>query len=330
MKQLIINADDLGICRSTNEAIGRAHREGVLTSASLMANGPDFEQAIEQVVTPNPRLGVGLHICLTGGRPVSHPDHIPLLVDSQGRLHHGFLSLLRATRRNNKQILRQIQTEIEAQWLRLKAAGVEIDHIDGHRHIHMIPAIFRIVQSLLPMFGSPAVRVSHEPFPLRTRTLLRRSPRTLLSNFPKKVLLSAFARQIGSRPAESSAPECVFGILDSGSLNTLTLHRILRGLRRGVSEIITHPGQPGGPIDPSVSSMDQHFLQSHARADEYAALADPTTREVIEKQHLQLVTYRDLRTKTAPAMSACSASEALTSDDHPDDLAETASNHMDL
>ena len=93
-KYLIINADDLGLSVATNLAIRRAFREGVVTSASLMANMPALDHAIEHVIHGSPHLGVGVHLCLTSGRPVL-AGQVPLLVDEEGCFRHGFSGLLR-------------------------------------------------------------------------------------------------------------------------------------------------------------------------------------------------------------------------------------------
>ena len=85
MKQLIFNADDFGMTRGVNEGIVRARRDGVLTSATLMANGLAFEDAVKRAFE-NPKLGIGCHLVLVGGKPVAPAENVPSLVDSQGNL----------------------------------------------------------------------------------------------------------------------------------------------------------------------------------------------------------------------------------------------------
>ena len=97
-KYVVVNADDLGITRSTNLAIRQAFREGIVTSASLMANMTAFQHALDHVVYQNPGLGIGIHLCLTSGKPVLPPAQVPLLVDRQGHFCRGFLGLYRLVR----------------------------------------------------------------------------------------------------------------------------------------------------------------------------------------------------------------------------------------
>ena len=94
MRKVVITADDLGIALETNAAVEVAHREGILTSASLMANMPAFADAVA-IAHRNPQLGIGVHLVLTSGRPVLPPQRVPLLVDARGRFRHGYASLSR-------------------------------------------------------------------------------------------------------------------------------------------------------------------------------------------------------------------------------------------
>ena len=140
MKFVVVNADDLGIAPSVNDAICQAATDGLLTSASLMPSMPAFEHAIQCVSRRCPELGLGAHLCLTSGRPITPPREIPLLVDAAGRFRHSFGSLWRlchsaaATDAGT-----QIRQEWTAQLDRLDAAGIALDHVDSHQHVHAIP-----------------------------------------------------------------------------------------------------------------------------------------------------------------------------------------------
>ncbi|MBC8231137.1 alpha-L-rhamnosidase N-terminal domain-containing protein, partial [bacterium] len=93
MKKVIINADDLGISKGTNQAIMKDFREGILTSASLMANMPGYEDAVGKVIPNNPGLGIGIHLSLTIGKSVLDKSKIPLLVDESGYFKNSFFKL---------------------------------------------------------------------------------------------------------------------------------------------------------------------------------------------------------------------------------------------
>src|SRR5947209_20584184 len=83
-RRLIVNADDFGRSHSINQAVVRAHREGILTSASLMVNGEAADEAIV-LARQNPRLGVRLHVSLICGTSALAPAAIPGLVDAGGQ-----------------------------------------------------------------------------------------------------------------------------------------------------------------------------------------------------------------------------------------------------
>ena len=294
MKQLIINGDDLGICEATNLAIAETFRHGVLTSASLMANGPAFEHAVRHVVQPNPSLGVGLHLCLTSGLCVAPPERVSLLVDEQGRFRRGFLSLCLLAVRRPARALSQIETEFDAQFRRVKVAGVTIDHVDSHRHVHMIPPIFRVLSRVARRHGCPAVRVSHEPFVAVGRLIRSGRAGSLMRNLPKKVVLSTFARWNRRYWAGLTMPNRAFGILDAGSMNRSSFERILACVQDGATEIIVHPGNPNPNVAATVDRADRVFLESPNRQAELQALVHLSVAAKIERNAISLVRYCDI------------------------------------
>jgi hypothetical protein len=281
MKSLVINADDLGISESTNLAIADAHRRGVLTSASVMATGIAFDHAVAAVVHANPQLGIGLHVCLTDGSALSRPADIPLLVDAQGRFRHGFLSLYRLTLTRPQEITGQIEREITAQFERVLACGISIDHVDGHRHVHMIPRIFPIVSRLAQRYGCAAIRMAHEPL-LLSRALLRPSglPR-LLGNLPKKVVLSVLARRNRGAAEPLAVSHRTFGILGSGGMDRVALLDAVARDLDGATEIITHPA-----------------LSSASGRAELLALLDPHVRARLHAQGRALRRFSEIRSTT--------------------------------
>ena len=294
MKQLIINADDLGICRSTNRAIGEAFRHGVLTSASLMANGPAFDHAVESVIRPNPGLGIGLHICLTGGRSVSPPDDVPALVNEDGRFRHGFLSLLRLTLTKRASAIEQVEREVAAQFEKLRAHAVSIDHVDSHRHVHMIPAMFDVIVRLARHYGCPAIRISHEPL-RAVQALTRPSQLPLLANnLPKKVVLSLLALRNRRRTPCLGSPSRVYGILGSGKMDLGRVVDAIQAAGSAASEIITHPGGCDPDLDGTLSRTDRQFLRSPNRGIEFEALVNPHARAALDRANVAPARYQDL------------------------------------
>jgi predicted glycoside hydrolase/deacetylase ChbG (UPF0249 family) len=302
-KYLIVNADDLGISVPTNLAIGRAFRQGIVTSASLMANMPAAEHAVERIIRLNPGLGVGMHLCLTSGRPVMAPDYLPLLVDAEGCFRHGFLGLLRLLRSPQRpEALDQISRELAAQAARIEKLGIEVDHVDSHQHVHMIPEVFSLVAPLAQARHA-AIRIVDEPLgPVLGRPI--RVMRSLTNaGLAKKLLLSRLAGTIRrEHPELPGARIRFFGVLATGRMTAGAIRRIVRGLPEGVSEIALHPGSAISPEDPlACSAADRRFLSRPGRAAELAAVLDPAVRKELSRLGIALVRFHEAPEKLKPA-----------------------------
>jgi predicted glycoside hydrolase/deacetylase ChbG (UPF0249 family) len=240
---LVVNADDLGLSRGATLGVIRAHREGVVTSASLVPTGADYRHAVDRCRAECPDLGLGLHFTLSAGRPVSPTERVPLLVDDRGYMRFEFGSLFgRAGLRRRQDLLEQIGIELEAQLQRLLADGVKPDHIDSERHVHLIPAIFEKVAALAVRRRIPFVRMGRE-IGWRMLRLRHFDPAVLRGGIVKSTLLAALTRR--NRPAASNvrASDNFASYLLSGRLDLL-LPEILGAPPDGVTEIMVHPGIP--------------------------------------------------------------------------------------
>ena len=145
--RLILNADDFGLTPGINRAIGELHAAGVLTSATLMANGPAFDDAVA-VARAHPTLGVGCHIVLTDGVPLAPLEHIPGLLGPDGKtLRPSLTDFIQALLRGK---IKPAEIELESlfQIHKLQAAGIKITHLDTHKHTHLFPVVAR---QLLPL-----------------------------------------------------------------------------------------------------------------------------------------------------------------------------------
>src|SRR5450432_4273639 len=143
VRRLVVNADDFGRSRSINEAVIRAHREGILTTASLMVNEMGFDEAVK-LAKENPKLGVGLHLTLLMGRSALPPGKIPGLVDSRGEF--GNNPFTGGMNYFFKRSLREpLRAEIHAQFDKFYSTGLKLDHVNGHLHFHLHATLFSIL-----------------------------------------------------------------------------------------------------------------------------------------------------------------------------------------
>jgi predicted glycoside hydrolase/deacetylase ChbG (UPF0249 family) len=307
---LVVNADDLGISELTNRAIREAHQRGILTSASLMAGGPAFDDAVKNVVQTCPRLGIGLHVNLTSGRCLSPPRSINLLVDSDGQFRHGFLGLWRLLLRRGDEAAQQMALEVHNQLRRVEAAGVRIDHVNSHCHVHMIPGVFRAVQQAAAE-ANCRIRISDEPVAL-TRMLRRGGLGRAFFNSPKKAILWGLARRARKQPDGKGLPTQTFGILSSGAV-LLPAFQLLGAFERvRCAEVITHPGGADPVLSPELNRDDRRFHSSPNRLREFETLVSEEARQVVRISGFQLVRFCDLSpTSEHTDAGSCRASGRL-------------------
>jgi hopanoid biosynthesis associated protein HpnK len=269
--RLIVTADDFGRSQAINQAVVRAHREGILTSASLMVGEPAAEEALA-LARQHPRLGVGLHLTLVRGKPVLPPAMIPELVGADGCFPAA--PALTGWRYFSRPGLRAALTkEIEAQISRFRAMGLELDHLNGHLHFHLHPLILQILINHAPVWGLRHVRLTRDPLLLNLRLARGRYGYRL----GHAVLFGLLARW--GRPALARRgirhPERVFGLLQDGSVDEAFLVRLIPNLPPGDSELYSHPSLDG------------------SRA-EFEALISPRVRDLLDRRGVTLIRYRDL------------------------------------
>lgn len=254
MTRLILNADDLGLAPEVNAAIEQAHRDGVLTAASLMVNEPAAAEGVA-VARRNPRLAVGLHLTLTDGTPSLAPGRIPALVRPDGRFRDDMpgLGLALAT---SAAARAQLRAEVAAQFAAFRATGLACDHLNAHKHFHLHPVIAAIAFRAAAEAGVRAVRIPWEPpslVPGATRAL-----------WPLTLLLRRLAARHGLR-----APDRVVGLAWTGAFTADRLAGLLPRLPAATTEIYLHPATAGG-FPGAAPGYDY--------AGELAALLDPRVR----------------------------------------------------
>lgn len=256
----------------------------------------------------NPRLGSGVHLVLTSGPPVSPAPRIPLLVGADGRFRHGFLGLWRLLAgTEGAAAADQVRRELDAQCQRAVDAGLRIDHLDGHRHVQMIPRVWLIAAALARQLGCGFVRVSSE----EARPLASGSPVNAL----KARLLRRCARALPNSGTTvvgaTGRVDQFIGVLDAGRMDRLALVRALREVRSGVCEISSHPSFAfrTSPPDSALTcaAEDTKFLRSSRRHQEADALVDEQVRRAVTELGIELTTFGELNLPAARSVRARAA-----------------------
>ncbi len=236
MKKLIVTADDFGLALPVNEAVEIAHRQGILTAASLMVTAPAAADAVARA-RRLPRLGVGLHLVLVDGVPALPPEAIPDLVDASGRFSRelwatGVRIFFRPAAR------RQLMAEIRAQLEAFRRTGLDLDHVNGHHHFHIHPTVQAVLLRLAPEFGIRAIRVPREPPLLAWRaTGVGLAPRLASWLFQAR-RLRRMRRRL--RAAGIACNDWMLGLGDSGAMSAARVAAYLAHLPPGVSELYVH------------------------------------------------------------------------------------------
>ena len=272
MKRLIVTADDFGASVPVNGAVEQAHREGILTCASLMVAGEAAPDAVARARTM-PTLGVGLHLVLVDGRPVLPIAAVPDLVDQDGRFRNNMvragIDFLRPRAR------RQLEAEIEAQFAAFAATGLPLDHVNAHKHFHLHPTIASLILRIGRRHGMRAARAPIEP----RATLRKIEP---VDGFDVALPWAKLVRR-RLRRAGLAVPDQVFGLAWSGALNKDRLCGLLKHLPEGLTEIYAHPATAPYPGS----------APGYAYADELAALTDPLARDLIKRERVALGRFVD-------------------------------------
>ena len=271
VRRLIVNADDFGRSRSINQAVLRAHREGILTTASLMVNGGAADEAVE-LARQNPRLGVGLHVSLICGNATLKPAEISGLVDDDGNFSNN--SVAAGVRYFFRQDLRpQLEREIKAQFDKFRATGLKLDHVNGHLHFHLHPVVFGILMDHAREWAITRFRLTRDFFWLNLRLasghFFYRTTHALIF-----LLLTPRARMVLRRLGIKHT-SAVFGLLQNARVDENYITRLIPRLPSGDSELYSHP------------SLDEF-------KNEFDALISRRVRSLVQEHNVTLIRYQDL------------------------------------
>ncbi|WP_215854656.1 hopanoid biosynthesis-associated protein HpnK, partial [Acidithiobacillus ferrooxidans] len=264
------------------EAVESAHRDGVLTTASLMVAAPAAADAVARA-RALPGLGVGLHLTLVDGTPLLPAEQVPDLVDEQGRfaadlwrrgVRYFFLP----------QVRKQLAAEIRAQFAAFAATGLELDHANAHKHLHLHPTVLTQMLEVGKEFGLRAVRLPWEPLRAARCSGARGVAPAFWSIFLAP-WLARMRRQLDRRRIMHN--DQLYGLDATGHMDEERLLRMLCCLpAAGVTEIYLHPAM--------VQTAALHALmpnyEPHA---EWAALTSPRVKDYLRDQDIAKGTFRD-------------------------------------
>jgi hopanoid biosynthesis associated protein HpnK len=269
---VIFNADDFGRSSEVNAAVALAHRNGVLTSASLMVTGEAFEEAV-LLAHKMPSLAMGLHLVLVDGRASLAPNDVPHLVDGEGRfssdpVRAGIYYFFSPAAR------RELRREIEAQLERFVATGLPLSHVDGHLQMHLHPAVFGPLVAIAEKHGSPRVRLPRDDLLLSLRNDRRRPARKLFWSIVFGLLCRRCGRLLCGRGL--GATRRAYGLMQSGAMTEAYVSDLLCRLSEPSAEVCFHPttGATMDPLGPNPGDL--------------STLLSPAIRSVIGQRGLRL------------------------------------------
>lgn len=267
MRHLVVNADDFGFTPDVNDGIVEAHRNGILTATTLMANGDAFDHAVS-LGTRHPSLDIGCHLVLVGGR--SSLDGKPL-PDTVGGLIRGL-----ALGRWNP--YRELRAQIE----KILAAGAQPTHLDTHKHTHLLPPVLDVVARLSKEFGIPWVRRPFD-FPMTTGSVP--SSRRIVTR-ARGLLRPKFHSVLGRYGCRTT--DHFAGFQWTGTFTAADLAHLIERLPEGTTEFMCHPGFLREELQAAPTRLKT------SREAELKALTDPSLRPVLARCGVVLASYREL------------------------------------
>ncbi len=265
-RRLIVTADDFGADAAVNDAVIRAHRQGVLTAASLMVAAPAAGEAVA-LAREAPTLAVGLHLVLVDGRPALPPERVSHLVDASGAFRND-MAAAGATMFFHPVARHQLAAEIAAQFAAFAATGLALDHVNAHKHFHLHPTIAGLILRIGARHGLKSIRAPYEPAAI----LAAVEPRTARRLADPMALMARVLRG-RLRHAGLRVPDQTFGLRWSGAMTAPRLAGLITHLPPGLSEIYLHPAT----VDAYPGSAP-----GYRYAEELSALVSPQARAAID------------------------------------------------
>lgn len=294
MRRLIVNADDFGLTPGVNRAIVEAHSGGVVSSTTLMANGAAFADAVNAARSA-PNLSVGCHVTLVDGTPLSPPDAADTLVairSAEPDKFYSSLSAFAARAMLGGFDRDQLVAEVAAQIRTIQATGLQVTHLDTHKHAHIFPEILVALLRAARICGVRAIRNPIVPVKALPAKMFK-SNRELWTRYGQVRILHGFSRQFLQRTKRAGllTPDGVVGVIETGSVENAgygsLLRQTLASLPEGTWELVCHPGY----CDADLQAVRTRLLAS--REEERRLLTSADLRKFLEEQKFRVISYRE-------------------------------------
>jgi predicted glycoside hydrolase/deacetylase ChbG (UPF0249 family) len=295
VRRLIINADDFGLTAGVNRAVVEAHGQGIVTSATLMANAEACDDATEMARSLTARgdqFSVGCHVVLLDGEPLLPAERVRSLLQADAgngtRLRTSLSQFVIASLRN-KLNPDEVEAEANAQMERIQRAGVQLSHFDTHKHAHMFPAVLRPLLRAARARNIGAVRNPFGqvwPLPLSSLVRTRQAWKRLAQLNVLRSFAAGFRREVAAHGLRT--PDGSVGVLVTGVLDLQLFTAIVASIPEGTWEFVTHPGYN----DAGLARVQTRLRQS--REQELHLLTSPEAKELLQREGIELISYREL------------------------------------
>jgi len=290
VRRLIVNADDFGLTAGVNRAIVETHIGGVVSSATLMANGARFEDAVTAARSA-PNLSVGCHVVLVDGTPVSPPGALDTLLairSAEPNKFYSSLSAFAARAMLGGFDRDQLVAEVTAQIRKIQSAGLQVIHLDTHKHAHIFPEILTALLRAARICGVRAIRNPIVPVKALPARLFKGKPH-LWKRYGQVRVLHTFSGQFHQRTKRAGlvAPDGVLGVIETGSVGISLLRQTLANLPEGTWELVCHPGYN----DADLRAAGTRLLD--AREEERRLLTSAELRQFLDEQEIRVIGYRE-------------------------------------
>lgn len=283
MKKVIINADDFGLSEGINQGIIEAHKAGTLTSASIMANMPAFQNAAN-LSKENPQLGVGVHLNLVRGKAILVRE-TSTLTNSSGYFYNFHQVLGRLLL--GKFDLKEIEEEFKAQIKKVINSGLTPTHLDTEKHIHGFPSILKILMNLAREFKIHQIRS------FRQGWIIDRNYHSIFFDLSQyKLLFLNITTKFNRRyfyKYNIKTPDFFYYLNE----NTPDLLNVFRSLQEGVSEIVCHPGHFSKELEGN-TEFGKFSILNQNRIAQLHLLLNPELRQAIVALKINLINYSKL------------------------------------